>query len=120
MTSEELGEVFEGDFADTCAKAFLLMLMRVQAEGLACTDPGARTLIGVSGNTYMTEGCRVKDGVKDEVEYGIRRQGVRTPSARVEFSPILTEHQCNKSNQSYLNNPSTHPSAPHPYSLHTT
>jgi hypothetical protein len=30
-------------------KKNLLMLMGSQAEGIACTDPGARTTIGVSG-----------------------------------------------------------------------
>ena len=43
MTSEGLGEVFEGYFADTCAEMFSLMSMRGQAKVLACTDPGART-----------------------------------------------------------------------------
>ena len=32
MTSEGLGEMFEGDSADTCARKFLV-----------CADPGART-----------------------------------------------------------------------------
>ena len=50
MTSEGLGEMFEGDSADTCAGKFALVLMGGRAEGLACTDPGARTPIGVSGN----------------------------------------------------------------------
>ena len=50
MTSEGLGEMFEGDSADTCAGKFPLMSMGGQAEGLACADPGARTPIGVSGN----------------------------------------------------------------------
>ena len=50
MTSEGLGEMFEGDSADMCAGKFLLGLMGGQAEGLACADPGARTPIGASGN----------------------------------------------------------------------
>ena len=50
MTFEGLGEMFEGDSADTCAGIFLLVLMGGQAEGLACADPGARTPIGASGN----------------------------------------------------------------------
>ena len=50
MTSEGLGEMFEGDSADTCAGKFPLMSMGGQVEGLACTDPGARTPIGASGN----------------------------------------------------------------------
>ena len=48
MTSEGLGEMFEGDSADTCAGKFPLTLMEGRAEGLACADPGARTPIGVS------------------------------------------------------------------------
>ena len=50
MTSEGLGEMFEGDSSDTCARKFTLMLRGGRAEGLACADPGARTPIGVSGN----------------------------------------------------------------------
>ena len=49
MTSEGLGEMFEGDSADTCDGKFPLMSMGGRAEGLACRDPGARTPIGVSG-----------------------------------------------------------------------
>ena len=44
--------MFEGDSADTCAEKFPLVSMRGQAEGLACTDPGARTPIGASGHFY--------------------------------------------------------------------
>ena len=51
MTSEGLGEMFEGDSADMCAGKFPLMSMGGQAEGLACTDLGARTPISVSGNS---------------------------------------------------------------------
>ena len=50
MTSEGLGEMFEGDSADMCAEKFLLVLMGGRAEGLACADTGARTPIGASGN----------------------------------------------------------------------
>ena len=32
MTSEDLGDVFEGDFADTCAEYFLLVLLGGQAD----------------------------------------------------------------------------------------
>ena len=49
MSSEGLGEMFEGDSADTCAGRFPLVSMGDRAEGLACTDPGARTPIGASG-----------------------------------------------------------------------
>ena len=38
MTSEGLGEMFEGDSADMCADKFLLMLMGGRAEGLACAE----------------------------------------------------------------------------------
>ena len=50
MTSEGLGEMFEGDSADTCAGKFPLVSMGSRAEGLACADPGAGTPIGASGN----------------------------------------------------------------------
>ena len=50
MTYEGLGEMFEGDSADTCAEKFLLVLIGCRAEGLACADPGARTPIDASGN----------------------------------------------------------------------
>ena len=51
MTSEGLGEMFEGDSADMCAGKFPLVLMGGRAEGLACAcaDLGARTPIGASG-----------------------------------------------------------------------
>ena len=50
MTSEGLGEMFEGDSADTSARKFSLVSMGGQAEGLACADPGARTPFGARGN----------------------------------------------------------------------
>ena len=50
MTSEGLGEMFEGDFGDMCAEKFPLMLMGGRAEDLACTDPGVRTPIGTNRN----------------------------------------------------------------------
>ena len=49
MTSEGLGEMFEGDYADTCTGKFPLVSLGGRAEGLACADPGARTPIGASG-----------------------------------------------------------------------
>ena len=50
MTSEGLGEMFEGDSAaDTCAEKFPLVSIGGRAEGLACADPVARTPIGTSG-----------------------------------------------------------------------
>ena len=50
MTSEGLGEMFEGDSEDMCADKFLLVSMGGRVEGLACAYPGARTPIGASGN----------------------------------------------------------------------
>ena len=41
MTSEGLGEMFEGESADTRAVKFLLMSMGGRAEGLECADPGS-------------------------------------------------------------------------------
>ena len=40
MTSEGLGEMFEGDSADTCTEKVPLMLMGGRVEGLECADPG--------------------------------------------------------------------------------
>ena len=54
MTSEGLGEMFEGDSADTYANLFSLMSMGGRAEGLACADPGARTHIGASGILHIS------------------------------------------------------------------
>ena len=48
MTSEGLGEMFEGDSADMCAVKFPLVLMGGRAEALACSDPKVRTPIGAS------------------------------------------------------------------------
>ena len=61
MTSEGLGEMFEGDSADTCAGKFLLVSMGGRAEGLACADPGARTPIGASGIRYSIKRVRGKN-----------------------------------------------------------
>ena len=49
MTSEGLGEKFEGDSEDTLAGKFPLVSMEGQAESLACADPVGRTPIGASG-----------------------------------------------------------------------
>ena len=57
MTSEGLGEMFEGDSADMWAGKFPLVLMGGRAEGLACADPGARTPIGASGNWSERSAC---------------------------------------------------------------
>ena len=53
MTSEGLGEMFEGDSADMCAVKFSLVSMEGQAEGLECADPGASTPIGMGGNVSL-------------------------------------------------------------------
>ena len=53
MTSEGLGEMFEGDSADMCAGKFMLMSMWGRAEGFVCADPGSRTPIGASGNYHF-------------------------------------------------------------------
>jgi hypothetical protein len=53
MTSEGLGEMFEGDSADTCAGKFPLVSMGGQTEGLVCADPGVRTPIGASGIPFL-------------------------------------------------------------------
>ena len=50
MSSEGLGDMFEGESADKCARKFPLTSMGGRAEGLPCADPGARILNGVSGN----------------------------------------------------------------------
>ena len=38
MTSEGLGEMFEGDSADMCAGKFPVVLMGGRVEGLVCAD----------------------------------------------------------------------------------
>jgi hypothetical protein len=55
MTSEVLGEMFEGgpfkgDSEDTCDGKYPLVSMGGRAEGLVRADPGVRTPIGASGN----------------------------------------------------------------------
>ena len=55
MTSEGLGEMFEGDSADTCAGKFSLVSMGGQVEGIACADPGVRTPIGASGIFFKSQ-----------------------------------------------------------------
>ena len=50
MTSEGLGEMFEGDSADMCAEKFPLVSIGGRAEGLACEDPEGMTPIGASEN----------------------------------------------------------------------
>ena len=55
MTSEGLGEMFEGDFADTCTEKFPPMSMGGRAEGKVCADLGAKTPIDFSGNKTSGE-----------------------------------------------------------------
>ena len=59
MTSEGLGEMFEGDSADMCAGKFPLVLMVGRAEGLACADLGARTPIGASRFVLLSGSLRM-------------------------------------------------------------
>ena len=59
ITSDGLGDIFEGDSADTCAEKFPLMSMGVRLEGLVCANQGARTPIGVRGN-FSAETCAKK------------------------------------------------------------
>ena len=57
MTSDGLGEMFEGDAADTCGRKIpqvsmgeRIPLMSMGGKiPLACADPGAMTHIGASG-----------------------------------------------------------------------
>jgi hypothetical protein len=42
----------KGNSADMCGRKFPLMSMGGRPEGLACADPGARTPIGMSRNSY--------------------------------------------------------------------
>jgi hypothetical protein len=57
MTSKGLGEMVEGDSADTCFGKFPLVSMAGRAEGLACADTGARTPIIDSGNWAKRSAC---------------------------------------------------------------
>jgi hypothetical protein len=60
MTSDGLGEMFEGDSADKCRK-FPLVLVGGRAEGLACADPGARIPIFSS----LTMINKIPEGVEE-------------------------------------------------------
>ena len=51
ITYDGLWEILEVDSAEMCAGKFPLTLMGGRAEGLACADLGARTPIGMSGNS---------------------------------------------------------------------
>ena len=57
MTSEGLGEMFEGDSADTCAGKFPLVSMGGRADRQACADgergpPSARAEILILSKNY--------------------------------------------------------------------
>ena len=57
MNSEGLGEMFKGDYADTCIGKIPLVSMGVGAECPACADTGARTPIGASGILIFFSSC---------------------------------------------------------------
>ena len=71
MTSEGLGEMFEGDSADICAGKFPLVSMGGRAEGLACADPGSRTPIGASGIFYLSVNIDARRFDSDDYECGL-------------------------------------------------
>ena len=53
LTSEKLGDMFEGDFANTCGNKFPLLSMGGQARCEASADLRVMTPIGVSRNYSM-------------------------------------------------------------------
>ena len=55
MTSERLGEMFKGDSADMCAGKFPLVSMGGRADTSSMHRRGARTPIGVRGNSSLTK-----------------------------------------------------------------
>ena len=69
ITSEGLGEMFEGDSAHTLTGKFPLVSMGGRAEGLACADPVARTPIGASGNIYCSHFMQTKKSVMTIIVY---------------------------------------------------
>ena len=77
MSSEGLGEMFEGDSADVCGRKFSLTSMGGRAEGLACADPGARTPIGVSENLFILNTRHVVGGWTDRRDR-LNQKGGRT------------------------------------------
>ena len=76
MTSEGLGEMFEGDSADTGVRKYPLVSMGGRAEGFACADPGARTPIGASRiffsslKTSLSLSLKTKESGKDKRSKG--------------------------------------------------
>jgi hypothetical protein len=61
MTSEGLGEMFKGDFADMCAQMSTCVNGGCSAKVLVCADPGGRTPIGASRNLNYNIHCAVCD-----------------------------------------------------------
>ena len=53
MTSEGLGEILEGDSADTCGRKFPLVSMGGRADMLSVHRRGARTPIGANGKLIL-------------------------------------------------------------------
>ena len=64
MTSDGLGEMFEGDSADTCAKKNPQMTIGGQAEGLVWADPGARTPIGERNMQHDLKCVEIKNKIR--------------------------------------------------------
>ena len=65
MTSEGMGEMFEGDFAEMCAKFFLLMLMGWPSGGYGVRRPATDIInfpLGQFGSCNNFKGKNV-DGV---------------------------------------------------------
>ena len=80
VSSYQLGEMLEGDSADMCAEKFPLMLMGGRAEGLACADPGARTLIGVSRIILVLLKTHIFIFIiANEFQINVRRKKIRGP-----------------------------------------
>ena len=52
--------MFEGDSTDKCAGKISASVDGGRAEGLECADPGARTPIGVSGNSLYFNNLLIK------------------------------------------------------------
>ena len=71
MTSEGLGEMFEGDSADTCAGKFPLVSMGGRADRQACADgergpPSARAEIVMFMSLCQNRILRQKESVESQ------------------------------------------------------
>ena len=77
--------MFEGDFADTCGGKCSLNLMGGRVEGLACTDPVARTPIGVIGNFDFLLNVLFALIILQESELEKQTTSVNTSSKNVPF-----------------------------------